>query len=120
MSEDGGLGRLDPSRDAERWERLVERVMEAAAPELERRAAPNPIAVVVGWLRPTLAVAVGLAALSLLALSRTPAPLEAVAVAGGAGVPEELGLPTPVADWLAEGREPSAQDLIVSLEQEIP
>ena len=108
---------LDPTRDAARWEGRVGRILADAAPLLlERRAAPaGPLLALADFLRPALGVALAAAALSgVVLLRQVDAPRLL------SGVPEELGLPTPVADWLSEGREPTADDLLASLELENP
>lgn len=108
---------LDPTGDRARWEGLIGRILADAAPVLERRARPaGPLLVLGDLLRPALGVALASVALSAVVLVR-----EAESRPGTlSGLPEELGLPTPVADWLAEGREPTADDLLASLEREIP
>ena len=110
------LGPLDPRRDALAYERLVRRVMDAAGPELERRArAAGPLAVVAVWARPTLAAAAVVAVLAagaLLSTDRhTPEPWPDTV--------EALGVPAPAADWLLDEREPEASDLVLAMEREL-
>lgn len=108
---------LDPTGDGARWEGLIGRILAEAAPVLERRAHPaGPLLSLADLLRPALGVACVAAALSGLVLVRETESRPSLL----SGVPEELGLPTPVAEWLAEGREPTTEDLLASLEREIP
>lgn len=108
---------LDPSGDPARWEGLVGRILADAAPVLERRARPaGPFLGLADLLRPALGVAMASAALSGIVLVREVETRPGLL----SGIPEELGLPAPVSEWLAEGREPTTDDLLASLEREIP
>lgn len=108
---------LDPTRDAPRWEARVGRVLADAAPLLRERRlnGAGPLLVLADLLRPALGIALASAALSGLVLLR-----EVDAPRLLSGVPEELGLPTPVTEWLTEDREPTSEDLLASLDREIP
>ncbi|MEW5926555.1 MAG: hypothetical protein AB1941_03660 [Gemmatimonadota bacterium] len=86
---------------------------------LAEAAVRSPLALVVGWMRPTLAAAALVAAVSLGVL--------AAAEPGAAGgstamrtVADELNFPEPVAEWIAEERTPSDADLIHALEGDLP
>lgn len=110
------LSPLDVADDQLAYERLVRRIMDAAAPELARRAdESSPLAFVAGWARPTLAAASIIAALAagaLLATERAgPAAMESAAVV------DALGIPAPAAEWLEAGREPDADDLVLAMER---
>ncbi|HUG41291.1 MAG TPA: hypothetical protein VMM12_12445 [Longimicrobiales bacterium] len=109
------LSPLDVTADRLGYERLVRRIMEAAAPVLARRAASaNPLALLAGWARPTLAAAavIALVALGALALTeRAGAPVEETGTFAA-----DLGLPAEAADWLTEGRAPTEYDLIFAME----
>lgn len=109
------LSPLDVTGDQLAYERLVRRVMDAARPELARRArATTPLALLSGWARPTLAAAAIIAALALgaiLATDRTAAPAEPGSMA------DALGVPAPAAEWLAEGRQPTEADLVLAMER---
>jgi len=109
------LQALDPGRDPERFERLVDGILAAAGPELARRAEVQaaPASLLLGlsdWLRPALAAAALLAFLAL--------------VGGGAradvepppGLTEALGYPAPVATWVETERTPSVEEVLISLE----
>lgn len=110
------LSALDPTADRLGYERLVRRIMAAAAPELARRAAAaNPLALLAGWARPTLAAAAIIAVFAVGALAATE---RAAAVEEEAGTfADALGLPARAADWLTEGREPTEYDLVLAMER---
>lgn len=108
------LSPLDPAADAPRYEQLVRRILDAASPELDRRARQaGPLALVVGWARPTLAAAAVIAALALGILSAVersgPELVDVMAVSPG--------VPAPAAEWLEAGREPTASDLVLAMER---
>ncbi len=110
------LGPLDPRRDALAYERLVRRVMDAAAPELERRARrASPLAVVAVWARPTLAAAAVIAVLAAGALLSTDRPDREP----WPDTVEALGVPAPAADWLLDEREPTPSDLVLAMESDL-
>lgn len=110
------LSALDPTADALAHERWVRRIMAAAAPGLARRAAgANPLALLAGWARPTLAAAAIIALVAIGALVATDragiAGDESWTIAGAAGLPQEA------AEWLTEGREPTEHDLVLAVER---
>lgn len=109
------LSLLDPQRDQLGYERLVRRIMDAARPELARRATSSTaLAAVAGWARPALAAATIVAATAAGAMAtmarRAAEPAEASVV-------EALGVPAPAADWLNEGRSPTRADLVLAMER---
>jgi hypothetical protein len=109
------LKALDAMSDRLRFERAVRRVMTAAMPELERRAAANaPVALLGAWARPMLAAAAVVAVIagSVLVLTERATLDERPLVTA-----EDLGVPAPAADWLAEGREPTKADLVLAMER---
>lgn len=109
------LSTLDPTRDQLGYERLVRRIVDAASPELARRAAAaNPLAMVAGWARPTLAAAAVIAVLAGGALFATDRASPDAPSTDSFG---DLGLPAPASDWLIEGREPTADDLVLAMER---
>lgn len=110
------LSALDPTADRMGYERLVRRVMEAAAPELARRAAgSNPLALLAGWARPMLAAAAIIAVFAIGALALTERAGAAAETVGTFA--DALGLPAQAAEWLTEGREPTEDDLVLALER---
>ncbi|MFW5947693.1 MAG: hypothetical protein ACOCUW_04300, partial [Gemmatimonadota bacterium] len=105
---------LDPAMDQLRYERLIRRVLEAAAPELTRRAREaGPLALVAGWARPALTVAAVITALAIGVLSA----VDRSASAAAGSVADALGVPAPASEWIEDGREPTAADLVVAMEQ---
>lgn len=114
MDEDPiDLTPLDPTLDAERWERRIAAITALAAPELARRAAAGSLPLVlVGWFRPALAAAAVLAlcAGGSLALLRGGAGSSEPAVAA-----EALHLPAPVALWLGDDQPPSVAELAMAV-----
>ncbi|MFP4623012.1 MAG: hypothetical protein ACOCVZ_03320 [Gemmatimonadota bacterium] len=110
------LSPLDPQADQLAYERLIHRIMDAAAPELARRAeSVGPLALVAGWARPTMAAAAVLAAFAAGALLTTDRPMEAAAEP--ASMVDALGIPAPAAQWLEEEREPTRGDLVLAVER---
>jgi hypothetical protein len=113
MARPTDLRPLDPTLDAERWERRIAAITALAGPELARRAAlaATPAQVLVGWFRPALAAA---AVLSLCAGA-------ALALLGGGsegplgGTAEALRLPGPVALWLGDEQPPSVPELALAV-----
>lgn len=107
------LTALDPDRRDGDLEYLIASINARAATELARRSvARGPFAVLAGWAMPTFAAAAALAAVSLVG-----------ALAAGAGEParrlgaaEDVGLPAPVAEWVTEDRAPTADDLLLAME----
>lgn len=84
----------------------------------EAAAVRSPLSFVVGWMRPTLAAAALVAAVSLGVLAAEEES------AGGSTamrtVADELNFPEPVAEWIADERTPSDADLIHALEGDLP
>lgn len=109
------LSALDAMSDRLHFQRLVRRVMTAAGPELERRAASQTTLALLGvWARPMLAAAAVVAVLAggvLVATDRGHGAEQPAMIV------DALGVPTPAADWLAEGREPTKADLVVAMER---
>lgn len=108
------LSPLDPAEDRLGYERLVRRIMDAAAPELTRRAqAAGPLALLATWARPALTAAALIAALALGFLTA----IDRTAVEPTESMVEALGVPAPAADWLEDGREPTTSDLVLAMER---
>lgn len=111
------LSPLDPADDQLAYERFVRRILDAAAPELARRAGEaGPLALVAAWARPTLVAASLVAALAAGALLATERVSPAADGAAGTVV-DALGVPQPAAEWLEDGREPDAADLVLAMER---
>ncbi len=106
------LAALDPTLDGERWERRIAAISALARPELAHRAAAaaSPALVLVGWLRPALAMAATLALCAGAAL---------MLQLGNAGAPavsaEALRLPSAVDQWLGEDQPPTMAELAAAV-----
>jgi hypothetical protein len=80
---------------------------------LARRAARGPVAVLTDWRRPALAAAAVVAAIAISALY----------VTGGKSTPsatttEALGFPGPVVAWVEADRQPSLEELVVTMAED--
>ena len=82
-----------------RWEAMVAAVTARAL--AESAAVRSPLAFVVGWMRPTLAAAATVAAVSLGVLAAGAGGEDARAATAMRTVADELDFPEPVADWIA-------------------
>lgn len=108
------LSPLDPAGDRLRYERLVRRILDAADPELARRAREaGTIVLLAGWARPAVAAAAVIAAIALGGLSA----IERDGAPPTDSMVEALGVPEPAAEWLEDGREPDAYDLVLAMER---
>jgi hypothetical protein len=114
MTERLDLSALEP--DEARRELLVAAILARAGGELTRRAAidVSPITMLSDWMRPALAAAAVLAAVSMSVLSFG----EAGHVEPGAGYTDALEVPAPVSEWLISDRAPTVADLLVAMEGE--
>jgi anti-sigma-K factor RskA len=108
------LRALDPTRDPERFERAVGRIMDRAAlPLAARRARLTAVGQVTRWWRPMLAVAAALAIVALGVLTRVDP-----AAATEPGVAEAIGIPTTVATWMVTAETPTAAQVYTAFEEE--
>lgn len=98
-----------------REDALVASILDAAAPELARRAGvQSPLLSVVLWARPMLRVAAVLAVVAsatLALLDRNGAEPSA-----SIGVTEALNVPVPVTEWIDAERDPTTADLLLAME----
>lgn len=107
---------LSPLFTPLRRERLVQRVLRAALPELERRATRGgPILVLADWARPALAAAALVALASALALGLVR-PGSNATTPPDAGLAAALNVPTPVDAWLVADRAPDLGDVLTAVE----
>lgn len=110
---------LHPSADPARWEAAVRRMVAAAGPELERRAAlQSPVLVLARWRRPVLSAAATVALLAsaaILTRARNGATTEGAAITAEATVAGVL-FPAEMSDWLAGGEVESVTALVQALE----
>lgn len=112
MSDRFDLSPLDPFADRAYRDQFVGDVLERAAFELARRRRAGSVwTVMAAWARPALAAAAITVVVSGVAL-RSGSPAEA----SQTGIIEALALPGPVETWLVEEREPTTEDLMLSLE----
>ena len=110
--EDGfrDLAPLDPTRDTERWERMVAGITAAAAPELARRArlpAPGMMMLLADWVRPTISAAAVMAAAAGAFLVTRPD----AASAEPASLAAQLGYSSTVASWVDAESAPSVEEM---------
>ncbi|PKN55062.1 MAG: hypothetical protein CVU56_23340 [Deltaproteobacteria bacterium HGW-Deltaproteobacteria-14] len=94
------LSPLDPTRDPQRWEALVARVVTRAVAHARRRLTIG--AQLAAWARPALAVA---AALALVAWA-------GAAISSPSSEATRLSRVQVVTDWAYEGAAPSAGQII--------
>jgi L-fucose isomerase-like protein len=111
--EDGfrDLAPLDPTRDAERWERMVAGITAAAAPELARRArlpVPGMMMLLADWVRPTVSAAALMAAAAGAFLVARPD----TAAAEATSLASELGYSSTVATWADAENAPSVEEMM--------
>lgn len=100
-----------------RHEALTARILERSALILARYGRRrSPVTVLASWIRPALAAAalVIVAALAAL-LSERPRDAGAVTTTS-----EALGFPAPVVAWTEGAGAPSLEELVVSLDLEVP
>lgn len=114
--EDGfrDLAPLDPTRDAERWERMVAGITASAAPELARRArlpAPGMMMLLADWVRPTVSAAALMAAAAGAFLVSRPQT-----AADTASLASQLGYSSGVASWVDAESAPSVEEMVLGLE----
>ena len=114
---DPGWAPLDPSRDPERWESMVRRILERAAPILAAYAARGPADWLASWSRPALAAAAVVSALALGALVAGDREPETGAAPATIGLGDALGYPTPVTAWVSTGQTPTIEELVLAMEE---
>lgn len=111
---------LTPERDPLRWEALVHSITAAAEAELARRAAQvDPLLLLAGWTRPLLATAatlVILASAALVAVDRGDSDSTGGTTAEAPALAEAL-LPSTLAAWVEGAHAPTAEELVVALEE---
>jgi hypothetical protein len=119
--EDGfrDLAPLDPTRDTERWTRMVAGIQAAAAPELARRArmpAPGMLMLLADWVRPTVSAAALMAAAAGAFLLTGPDS----ASAGTTSLASQLGYSENVASWVEAESAPSLEEMAADVEGAAP
>ena len=120
MSDDRiDFGVVDPTRDPERFERVVGSVMERAGPELAaRRRRRGVLGEISSWWKPTLVAAAvaGLLYVGVLAGIPTEDVPEDVPEEETAGIAEAIGVPSTVAEWVRSGESTTPEELLLTLE----
>jgi hypothetical protein len=108
---------LDPTEDRERFDDIVRSITAAAAGQLSaRRARADVFAQVVSWWRPLLAAAAITGIVSIGALARSQASTTAAETQ--ISLAEAIGVPEQIADWVWSEDAPTADELLVALEEE--
>ncbi|HWO14943.1 MAG TPA: hypothetical protein VNN80_35815 [Polyangiaceae bacterium] len=107
MSSPIDLSPLDPARDAERWERLVQRVVARA------QQAPSLVVQLSRWRRPVLALASAAALFSWLGAAFVPAGAER----GTAALGSELAPGFTLSLWAESGASPSTKEMLELMAQ---
>lgn len=111
------LSSLDPTRDPERFGRIVRAISIGAAGELAARRARSSVIGQVGlWWRPLFAAAAIAGVISLLALSKFGGSISSAETEFG--IAEAIGVPEALADWVGSEETPTTADLLLSLEAE--
>jgi hypothetical protein len=88
-----------------------ERIARTVLARAQRAVQRGPLAVLGGWMRPGLAAAAAIGAISLSSLAWHPAE-SAEAAARPLTIAEGLRLPQPAAEWISENRPPTEADLL--------
>lgn len=110
-------GGLDPLADPERWEGLVARINEAAAPILERRRPASLWRTLSAWQRPLAWGSAGLVAAAALALLVFPP----VTTDGSDELMlAEVVVPWTVAAWMEGEYAPTVMELVRSVDEYTP
>jgi hypothetical protein len=100
---------LDPTRDRDRFDRLVGSIMEQAADELEnRRATSGPLMQLVNWKRPMLAAAAVIAMVSAGVLWQVKSP---EVEEDTTGIAEAIGVPSLLAQGIRNNDMPTTAEL---------
>lgn len=106
---------LDPTRDPQRFERIVSEVMREAGPALAGTRLEGAVfGQLVRWWKPLL-VAASIAAVAAAA-TLSLVPTRRSADAAEYGLAEAMGVPAVMADWLESEETPTTAELLVALE----
>ena len=103
---------LDPTRDQDRFDRLVGSITDRAADELaERRATGSPLNQLVRWKRPMLAAAAVVAMVSVGVLLRVEVANAADYADETTGIAEAIGVPGLLAQGIRNNDMPTTAEL---------
>lgn len=112
------LRALDPTRDPERFDRAIGRIMDRAAlPLAARRARRTAVDQVTRWWRPMLALAAAVTVAAIGVLTQVT-PASSGTAAREPGVAEAIGIPTTLVTWLAADGMPTAAEVYTAFEEE--
>lgn len=118
------LAALDPAADADRFDAVVSRIMEAAQPELaRRRETADPLVSVSMWWRPAVRAAAAVVLVSAGLLAGFDHRSAARAEPRGertiqAELAAALGVPDALSGWMGRGEVPAPDELVITLESE--
>jgi hypothetical protein len=111
------LRALDPTRDPERFERSIGRIMaRAALPLAARRTRLTAVGQVTRWWRPMLALAAAVVIAALGVLTQV-APASSTTAGQEPGVAEAIGIPTTLARWMVAAGTPTAAQVYTAFEE---
>lgn len=103
---------LDPTRDLDRFDRLVGSIMEQSGDELaHRRATSNPLMQLVNWKRPMLAAAAVIAMVSVGVLFGVEGSSGVEYAEESTGIAEAIGVPTLLAQGIRNNDMPTTAEL---------
>ena len=106
---------LDPTRDQDRFDRLVGSIMEQAADELANRGvSSSPLMQLVNWGRPMLAAAAVIAMVSVGILWQVQSP---EVVEESTGVAEAIGVPSLLAQGIRNNDMPTTAELFEAFQE---
>ena len=107
---------LDPRSDPERWEHLVTRINEAAAPILAERQPQTVTSILSAWRAPVAVGSFGLVAAAVMALVFLPGQ----DVSDSEATLAEAVMPWPVAAWMDGSYAPTVEELVQAVEGYTP
>jgi hypothetical protein len=110
---------LDPAVDPSRWERAVDSIMTAAAPELRRRASQRgTVEVLEGWARPIFALAASVVLVASASLLRdATGPVAQTETDESLGTGAEAVMGAELAAWIEAGYSLSADELVTAIDE---
>ena len=113
------LSSIDPTADTARFNQIVASTLDQVTGQLANRRARNGIVGQLGLrLRPMLAAAAVIALIAAGTLLREPASTTTVATADApTDIAEAMGVPGPLASWVASEELPPATELLGATER---
>lgn len=111
------LRALDPTRDPERFERVIGRIMDRAAlPLAARRTRLTAVGQLTRWWRPMLALAAAVAIAAIGVLTQVSPTVPSTGDVEP-GVAQAIGIPTTLATWMASDGTPTAAQVYTAFEE---